>query len=33
MKSREKKLEQTEHGLYLDPRLVDLLSRRDYLNQ
>jgi hypothetical protein len=33
MKSREKKEEQMEHGLYLDPRLVDLLSRRDYLNR
>jgi hypothetical protein len=33
MKSREKKEEQMEHGLYLDPRLVDLLSRRDYIGR
>jgi hypothetical protein len=33
MKARAKKEGQTEHGLYLDPRLVDLLSRRDYLER
>jgi hypothetical protein len=33
MKSHIKKEDQTEHGLYIDPRLVDLLSRRDYLSR
>lgn len=33
LKSHVDKENKTEHGLYLDPRLVDLLSRRDYLNQ
>jgi hypothetical protein len=33
MRARTKKENQTEHGLYIDPRLVDLLSRRDYLTR
>jgi hypothetical protein len=33
MRARTKKENQTEHGLYIDPRLVDLLSQRDYLTR
>jgi hypothetical protein len=33
MRAHNKKEGQTEHGLYIDPRLVDLLSRRDYLTR
>ena len=33
MRARTKKENETEHGLYIDPRLADLLSRRDYLTR